>query len=561
LLSRSVSDPAGSRPAWSRTTLAVVLLGVGLRLAQWLGNPSLWLDELQLVRNILNRSMVELLFERLGLGQVAPVGYLLPTKAVILVFGDSELALRAVPVAASILALVLFWRLALSLLRPSGALAATAGFALNPLLISLSSVVKPYATDVLGTVLILVVLRFLWQLKGSLRERILVGVAAGAVGFLSTPSIMVACAAITALLYQYQRMGRFRRLDTGIPTVTPLIVWGAVSLTGALWARALMLPGAAFRTAYWTRARAFAPPFTEYPTWVLERWSSEVIPEFLLRPYIGGAGDVGSTLEPLLNSGPGWAILLGGLVVSAAALMILRGFGWALAIVLPFPIALALARLGIYPMDGRTLVFLLPLVLLLTGALASWIAVILPGAIPRLREAVPVVFILPFALVLIDRPPIYVVQQDRAVIRELARRSDPTEPVFAHAWSRSALAYYGPRFGIENVVVFGDDSDTLRDDLERLDSFRGEPSLWVLFTHSANRNLFLCYLDEVGLELERVAFAGGMAHNPVSLHRYDLSDETRWTSVEMPRSPVTVEAFEGDSPRCRRQEWPLASFP
>jgi hypothetical protein len=97
----TVADVIPARRAWTRTTLAVVWVGVGLRVAQWLGNPSLWLDELQLVRNILDRRTVELLFHGLDRGQVAPVGYLLTTKMVTLIFGDGELALRAVPAGGS----------------------------------------------------------------------------------------------------------------------------------------------------------------------------------------------------------------------------------------------------------------------------------------------------------------------------------------------------------------------------------------------------------------------------------------------------------------------------
>jgi 4-amino-4-deoxy-L-arabinose transferase-like glycosyltransferase len=533
----------------------VVWVGVGLRVAQWLGNPSLWLDELQLVRNILDRRMVELLVRGLDLGQTAPVGYLLTTKTVTLIFGDGELALRAVPVGAAILALILFWRLAQGLLSPPGALVATAGFALNPLLISFGSTVKQYSTDVLATVLILLALRFLLQGNGSLRARMLVGVGAGAVGFLSIPSVVVAGAAIVALLYEYLRSGRLGRLNTGISTVAPLVVWAAVSLAGALWARALMLPRVAARSAYWTGAGGFAPPFTDYPTWVLDRWSMTVLPEFLLRPYIGAPGQLGSSLAPLLSSSLGWTILLGGLIVAAVALIRLRGLGWAMAILVPFPLALGLARLGVYPMDGRTSAFLLPLVLLLLGGLASWIALLCSRSIPRLKVVVPVMFTALFTMVLIDRPPIYVVKQDRAVIRELSQRARPGEPIFAHAWSRSALRYYGPRFGLTNAVVFGSDAATLRGDLALIDAFRGEPSVWILFTHSSNRNLVLCYLDEVGREVEREAFPGGMPNNPASLHRYDLSDETRWASPEAARSPLTPDAFEGDSPRCRRQQW------
>lgn len=294
----------------------------------------------------------------------------MPTKAVTLAVGNGELALRAVAVAASILALIVFWRLTRSLLGPVGALVATAAFAMNPLLISLASVVKQYATDALATVLVLVALRWLSQHEGSLRRRVLVGLGAGAIGVLSIPSIVVAGAAITALLYHSWQSGRLRRKESATYALAPLVVWGTVAL----------------------------------------------------------------------------------------------------------------------------------------GAAAG-------------------------------------------------------EPIFAHVWSRSALAYYGPGFGVADAVVFGSDAFSVREDLARLDAFRGESSLWVLFTHSANRDFLLCYLDEIGVALDHVIFPGGMRHNPASLHRYDLSDEARRASTDAGRARVTAESFHGDPPRCRRPRWPTASSP
>lgn len=540
----------------------MVVLGVGLRIAQWLGNPSLWLDELQLVRNIAGRSMLELLLQGLDRGQVAPAGFLLPTKAVTLAVGNGELALRAVPVAASILALIVFWRLVRSLLGPVGALVATAAFAMNPLLISLASVVKQYATDALATVIILVALRWLWQHEGSLRRRILVGLGAGAIGFLSIPSIVVAGAAITALLYHSWQSGRLRRKESATYALAPLVVWGTLALGAALWARSLLTPGVAgFMTEWWAQDGAFAPPFTEYPTWVLERWSNAILPGILFRPYVGAGGAVDSFLAPLLNTRAGWAVLLGVAILSAAAIRSLLGFAWTAAILLPFPIALGLARFQVYPMDARTSVFLLPLVFVAAGALSAWLVLAVPRSVPWLRRAIPLLLVLFCTVILIDRPPVYVVHQDREVIRELSLRRSDGEPIFAHAWSRSALAYYGPRFGVHDPVVFGRDAFSVREDLDRLDAFRGEPSLWVLFTHSANRDFLLCHLDEIGVALDHVVFPGGMRHNPASLHRYDLSDEARWASTDAGRAPVTAEAFQGNPPRCRRPSWPTASSP
>jgi len=80
-----------------------------------------------LVQNVRERGLIELLFQALDRGQVAPVGYLLLTKITVLLFGESEFAFRLVPFLASVVALALFWLLARRLLGPAGALVATTG--------------------------------------------------------------------------------------------------------------------------------------------------------------------------------------------------------------------------------------------------------------------------------------------------------------------------------------------------------------------------------------------------------------------------------------------------
>src|SRR5215831_14681195 len=73
---------------------AVLLAGVAVRLWEYLGNASLWLDELALSESILDRSVLDLLRRPLALGQSAPAGFLVAVKVSTMLFGTSELALR-----------------------------------------------------------------------------------------------------------------------------------------------------------------------------------------------------------------------------------------------------------------------------------------------------------------------------------------------------------------------------------------------------------------------------------------------------------------------------------
>ncbi|RPJ58040.1 MAG: hypothetical protein EHM24_28980, partial [Acidobacteria bacterium] len=90
----------------------LVLLGVALRAWGYAANPSLWLDEILVARNIVGLPLGDLLTRPLYLDQVAPRGFLLLEKLATLALGESELVLRLFPFLCGLLGLVLFRRLA-----------------------------------------------------------------------------------------------------------------------------------------------------------------------------------------------------------------------------------------------------------------------------------------------------------------------------------------------------------------------------------------------------------------------------------------------------------------
>ena len=74
---------------------ALILLGVALRLRQYLALRSFWLDEAMLALNIVGRSFSGLL-KPLDYNQGGPVGFLLAEKMVVNLLGNSELSLRLI---------------------------------------------------------------------------------------------------------------------------------------------------------------------------------------------------------------------------------------------------------------------------------------------------------------------------------------------------------------------------------------------------------------------------------------------------------------------------------
>ena len=130
-----------------------IILGIELRLGQYLTDRSLWLDEAVLALNILHRSFIGL-FRPLNYNQAAPTGYLLIEKGFVEIFGSGGLALRAFPLICGISSLFLFERIARKNLSEKAAALGVGLFAFCFPLIYYSSEVKPYATDVIVTIIL-----------------------------------------------------------------------------------------------------------------------------------------------------------------------------------------------------------------------------------------------------------------------------------------------------------------------------------------------------------------------------------------------------------------------
>ncbi len=136
--------------------ILVLLLGMGLRLA-WVTRPfdyrirTSWRqsDYIQIARNF-DREGMNILYPRIDWRGDTP-GYvegefpLVPWVGAVLykVFGYQEWLLRTIPCFFSLLSLALMAWLAARLLSTGGALLATAAFALNPLMVYLSTSIQP----------------------------------------------------------------------------------------------------------------------------------------------------------------------------------------------------------------------------------------------------------------------------------------------------------------------------------------------------------------------------------------------------------------------------------
>lgn len=130
--------------------LGVVLLslGVGLRLVVFYQNRSLFIDESNLARNIVEKSWTDF-FQILDYYQYAPPLFLCIEKLSIGLMGANEYALRFWPLIAACLGLLLIWDITKRIkLLGYAPLIPLTWMVFSPLLVRYSTEVKQYSTDV-----------------------------------------------------------------------------------------------------------------------------------------------------------------------------------------------------------------------------------------------------------------------------------------------------------------------------------------------------------------------------------------------------------------------------
>jgi hypothetical protein len=443
--------------------VALVLLGVGLRLTALLSDRCLWLDEAMLALNLVNRSPAQLL-EPLDWNQGAPVGFLLAVKATISTLGTTEFALRLVPFVASCAGLVGFVWLARRILPAHAALFATAMLALSPYLISYAGECKQYASDAAIAVGLLAVAFGLLEGKGGLaRWGALAATGAAAVWF-SHPATFVLGGIGTALLIQaLVERNRARFLSAGLTVACWLISFGACYVLCLK-----QLGGNKYLTDYWTEHFMPLPPTGPGDlAWVVDH----------LIGFFTVPGGLGGTQVPL-----------GGLAAFLALVGVweLARERWPVAAALAAPVGFLLLASGLhkYPFGGRLLLFLVPFGVLLV---ARGTAAVFDAVREKNRFAA-------FALIALLvgaaawhtsdelRRPMRR-EQLRPVLEQMRPEMRPGDRVYVYYSAVPAYTFYTRDHAVPaEVVTFGTEH---RDDpsqyLAELNQLHGR--VWVIFSH------------------------------------------------------------------------------
>jgi uncharacterized membrane protein len=482
----------------------LILLGLVLRLRQYLAGRSLWLDEAMLALNITARSFAGLL-QPLDYEQGAPLGFLLAEKLAITLLGNNEFSLRLLPLLAGCAALLLFALLLRQVVGKIGTLTALTLFAAGGPLIYYASEVKQYSCDVFIALLLLWLAARYMRLPQYNRDVVILGLVGALALWFSHPALFVLAGVGTTLFLHDARQKDIPRLKH---IVAVIVVWGLsfgilyfVSLRG--------LASDSFLLDYW------AEYFMPMPPWADLTWFPETLKGVLDNP-----------------AGLGTFWVLAALLMLVGLLVLLRR-SWQFGALFGLTLAAALAAsaLGKYPFAGRMILFLVPVFLALIGAglqaVADWFR-----RPPWLGTGVAILL----AALLLYQPLVSAAQNFaspkyyehvRPTMAYLQTNRKPGDVLYVYSWAVPAFRYYAPFYGFtESDFMAGNEhKNDPQGLLAEIDRLRGGKRIWVLFSHVYEKgdynekDFILAHLDEIG-DKKREFRAPGTS---VLLVLYDLS--------------------------------------
>ena len=516
---------------------AVVIVGAALRLWQYAADTSQWTDELALTKGILTLDLWQLLTAPLLFQQVAPRGFLLVEKLLVMVLGPSDYALRLFPLFCSLVALLVFARLAARTLEGAGPLAASVLFATAAPFIAFGSLVKQFSADVCVAVL-------LWWLAYELTSRPLTprrAVWAALLGSLlvwfSLPGVLMAAALGAALLVwppEAHAGGHTRRLLAPV-----LACWGVSSLAVTLVSFATLAPGAGeYVRRFW--AIGYAPRSAA-------RFFETLWPLDQMRLLFGPG---------LTHAGLAYRLPTMYAALTALGFVVLwrRDRRTAALLFAPTVLTLGAAVVGRYPFSERLILFLVPAFMLAIAAAVEAVRRLLHPYSRVLAASVCIALLLPALYPLAASPPVYYTEHMKPVLSYVRERRQPGDGIYVYYGAALAVTFYGERYGLKRseYAVGGCRRGDTRRYLRELDTFRGRPRVWLLLTHAVTRlregEDILAYLDAVGTRKDSFVFESrtpGRPLPPAAAYLYDLSDAGKLSRADAETFPLTGPPSDG----------------
>lgn len=346
--------------------LGIVALGVLFRAFHFFSEHSLYVDEAALALNIVNRSFADLALP-LDHMQFSPFGFLVVEKMFVTMFGNNEYTLRLFPFICSLVSLFLFYKLAQRLLRPKAFLVALLIFSASKSLLFFSASVKPYSSDVLFCLLIL--LCALKVLDKQTGKNILCLAAAGGLSiWFSFTACIVLTGIGTYMLIQYVREKNWSGIRQ---MVIPYSVWALSFLLFYMFFLKQISESRQVGMDYWSSS--FYPWGSSFVSQC--RWLLYSFLRFLTRPL--GFSLAYLTAAVFICGCTKFSYLKGKTTVFLLA---------------PLLASFLFSMLSIYPFGGRLVLFLVPIGILLIVSGLEFVVV----SLNKIHRVIGVLFLIFF---------------------------------------------------------------------------------------------------------------------------------------------------------------------
>lgn len=178
----------------------IMIIGIGLRLHQYLLNHTLWLDEAFIAVNVIRSNFKELLFPLRYYNQAAPVLFLESIKFITKIWNNSEFSFRLLPLLAGICSVIAAYFLGKKFLNKKVLVIFLTLIAFSRYCIYYSAELKQYSTEFLATIIIMVAVINVYDSNYDLKSSLIALIVGAILLFFSYSSIFIILGVSGALI-------------------------------------------------------------------------------------------------------------------------------------------------------------------------------------------------------------------------------------------------------------------------------------------------------------------------------------------------------------------------
>lgn len=479
-----------------RASWLIIGIGIVLRVTQFLYNRSLTEGEAPLALNIIQRSYAELL-KALDYVQAAPVGFLMMQRFLVELFGNSEYALRILPLIAGIVSLFLLYEIARKTLSKEATLIALILFAVGDHLIYFASEVKQYSSDVTITLLIILMAIYVFNKNFNVKYILLFGFV-GAISFwFSHPAVLTFCAAAIVLLLSIIRRKKRQNFAW-------LFVAGAIAITSFSINYVISLESLSRNKEF---LHFWQHSFMPFPPSSLSdiKWFGYVFLRTFKFP-------VGLSIYELFLAV--LSFLIGCIIMFYKKRKILA------LLLLPIILTLIASGLQKYPFEGRLLLFITPSMILIIAEGITYMR-------KKMARGPNILGISLICILLIH--PVFLAgyhlikprapEELRPVMEYIDKYYEQGDIIYVYYASLNAFRYYSNRFSYTHDYIIGIESrDNWTNYYRDLEKLNVNKRVWIIFSHIATwhgvneERLFVSYLNIMGTQLDAFKTSGASAY-------------------------------------------------